>query len=134
MAEIKVKVRDSNKAMMMSLVVGAEDITRPLHPRERNLTPGITRRPAPLEVYDKLRVGGRVHAVVRWRTSSKIHFHQSHRIHINNNILPIIMSSNRMAGSIEKRAGADLGPAPIIECSSYSRALRTRSLIRRASG
>jgi hypothetical protein len=29
------------------------------------LTPGITRRPAPLRVDDKQRVGGRVHAVVR---------------------------------------------------------------------
>jgi len=28
------------------------------------LTPGITRRPEPLEVYDRRRVGGRVHAVV----------------------------------------------------------------------
>jgi hypothetical protein len=29
------------------------------------LTPGITRRPATLKVDDKVRVGGRVHAVVR---------------------------------------------------------------------
>ena len=30
-----------------------------------NLTPGITRRPGPMKVDDKQRVGGRVHAVVR---------------------------------------------------------------------
>jgi hypothetical protein len=48
----------------------------PLRPRflsadifylNRNLTPGITRRPARLLEYDKQRVGGRVHAVVRRR-------------------------------------------------------------------
>jgi hypothetical protein len=32
-----------------------------------NLTPGITRRPAPLKEYEIIRVGGRVHAVVRFR-------------------------------------------------------------------
>jgi len=32
--------------------------------RDRRITPGITRRPKPLKVYDKQRVGGRVHAVV----------------------------------------------------------------------
>ena len=43
----------------------------PAHPigkgpdRPSNLTPGITRRPEPLKVHDKQRVGGRVHAVVR---------------------------------------------------------------------
>ena len=31
---------------------------------KRNLTPGITRRPKPLKVDDKVRVGGRVHAIV----------------------------------------------------------------------
>jgi hypothetical protein len=30
-----------------------------------SLTPGITRRPAPLLEHDNRRVGGRVHAVVR---------------------------------------------------------------------
>ena len=33
--------------------------------RQAVLTPGITRRHAPLKVFDKRRVGGRVHAVVR---------------------------------------------------------------------
>src|SRR5215218_7946713 len=32
-----------------------------------NLTPGITRRPAPFAKHDKQRAGGRVHAVVRQR-------------------------------------------------------------------
>jgi hypothetical protein len=31
------------------------------------LTPGITRRPEPFAEHDKMRVGGRVHAVVRFR-------------------------------------------------------------------
>src|SRR5215210_5211835 len=35
--------------------------------RPSNLTPGITRRPASLKVDERQRVGGRVHAVVRFR-------------------------------------------------------------------
>ena len=38
------------------------------------LTPGITRRPEPLLEFDKQRVGGRVHAVVRRVATAKIHF------------------------------------------------------------
>jgi len=34
---------------------------------EKRLTPGITRRPEPLEVDEIIRVAGRVHAVVRRR-------------------------------------------------------------------
>ena len=37
--------------------------------QQRNLTPGITRRPASLLEHESARVGGRVHAVVRLRRS-----------------------------------------------------------------
>ncbi len=36
----------------------------PYYRFDRRLTPGITRRPKPLQVYDKRRGGDRVHAVV----------------------------------------------------------------------
>jgi hypothetical protein len=44
----------------------APSISKGLY-RPSNLTPGITRRPEPLIEDDKQRVGGRVHAVVRWQ-------------------------------------------------------------------
>ncbi len=52
-----------------------------------DLTPGITRRPETLEVDDKRRVGGRVHAVVRLRFGHSFSFlHLRLRLHFLNDL------------------------------------------------
>ena len=88
------------------------------------ITPGITRRPKPLRVFDKQRVGGRVHAVVRRAVT--YHFARAER-----------RSSRIKSTSAEYSLGRELSifvtpvavSAPIGRgSSSFKNSLKTRTI------
>ena len=80
---------------------------------EIRLTPRITRPPATLKVYDKIRVAGRVHALVRFRPSLAPPHNPPRRGRLSTHAMPHATSDSRGHARHDGRRRFDHAAAPL---------------------